>query len=216
MKTIIINIVMILAITLLTLQIIQAQGTTYLSNLGQASDGNLAVGSDSWIAGGISTGNNADGYSLDSVQLTMTDASGNPSGFTAMIYGAADIHGGIFPASSLRTLGGSLNPATGGIFTYTPVSSLTLAPNTDYFIVLTAGTAGAYEWSFTHSSVFNPGDAWVLSISLGSSDGSNWNFMSGDFAQFALNATAVPEPSSSWLLLLCSGIFIYARRASHR
>jgi hypothetical protein len=60
--------------------------TAYLSNLGQSSTGSLAVGSDSWLAASFGTGTNEGGYELNSIQLAMTDASGNPSGFTVMIY----------------------------------------------------------------------------------------------------------------------------------
>jgi hypothetical protein len=63
---------------LLAQQLALAQGTTtYLSNLGQASAGSLAVGSDSWLAAPFGTGFNAGGYVLDSAQLSLTDASGN-------------------------------------------------------------------------------------------------------------------------------------------
>jgi hypothetical protein len=204
---------------LLTQQVTQAQGTiTYLSNVGQTSTGSDAVGSDSWLAADLITGNNVNGYILDSVQLAMTDASGNPSGFTAMIYGAADTHGAILPASSLGTLDGSLNPATGGVFTYTPASSLTLLPNTDYFIVLTAGTAvanGAYEWSLAGTYSYNASSGWgvgsnegTVGIFLSSHNGLSWSGNEGNL-QFAINATPIPEPSSSFLLLLGSGVFIY-------
>src|ERR1035441_4891149 len=49
---------------LLAPQIIQAQGTTYLSNLDQSSVGSVAVGSDSWLAGIFNTGHKLDGRGL--------------------------------------------------------------------------------------------------------------------------------------------------------
>ena len=159
-------------------QIVQAQGTmTYLSNLNQASAGSLAVGSDSWLAAGFGTGNNANGYVLNSIQLGMTDASGNPSNFTVMIYANAGPTG-IFPGSSLGTLDGSLNPATGGIFTYTPASNLTLSPSTFYYIVLTAGTTvanGAYDWSYAGANSYNPSGGWF-------SLGGIWTSSNGSFS----------------------------------
>jgi hypothetical protein len=148
MKNLIIGSVIALA-SILAPQILKAQGTTFLSNLGQPSDGSNAVGSDSWLAALFFTGTNSSGYMLGSLQLAITDASGNPSGFTAMLYSAL-IGGGTFPGSSLGTLDGSLNPTTAGIYTFTPASNLTLSAGTPYFIVLTAGTTvvnGAYEWS---------------------------------------------------------------------
>jgi hypothetical protein len=44
--------------------------------------GSPSVASDSWLAAEFGTGTDASGYVLNSVQLGMTDASGNPSGFT--------------------------------------------------------------------------------------------------------------------------------------
>jgi hypothetical protein len=77
----------IVAIGLFSQQFLQAQGTmTYLSNLGQPTVGTNAVGSDSWLAAGFYTGTNAGGYLLDSIQLGMANASGNPTNFTVMLY----------------------------------------------------------------------------------------------------------------------------------
>jgi len=219
MKKITMRDVIVFAVALLAPQITQGQGTmTYLSNLGQASAGSLAVGSDSWLATRFFTGTNAGGYVLDSIQLGMADASGNPSGFTVMLYSSLII--AIRPGSSLGTLNGSLNPVTSGIYTYTPDSSLTLPAYTYYYIVLTAGTTvanGAYEWSYAGVNSYNRSGGWFsLGPVVTSSNGSSWNSISGAYPQFAINATPVPEPSPSFLLLLGSGIFIYVRRAFHR
>jgi hypothetical protein len=218
------TIIGIIGFGLFATQITEAQGTlTYLSNLGQTSTGNNPVGSNSWLAAGFFTGTNVNGYILNSVQLGMADASGSPSGFTVMLYSA--ISGlGTNPGNNLDTLNGSLSPVSGGIFTYTSTDNLTLSPNTEYFIVLTAGTAvanGAYEWNFMNTSSYNPVDNWLATVTLSSNNGSsswtrlgtNPNF---DYSGFALNAIPAPEPSPSWLLLLGSGIFIYVRRTFQR
>jgi hypothetical protein len=222
MKTLISNIIL-LAVALLTPLLTQAQGTIYLSNLEQASTGSVTIGSDSWLAALFLTGNNAAGYALNSVQLALTDATGNPSGFTAMIYSAI-IGDGINPGSSLGTLDGSLNPATVNIYTYTDDSNIILSPSTHYFIVLTAGTTianGAYEWSLAGTDSYNPSGHWrviqgVSSDVFQSSDGLSWNSLSATYPQFAITATPVPEPSPSLLLLLGSGIFVYTRRTLRR
>jgi hypothetical protein len=94
----------------------------------------------------------------------MTDASGNPSNFTAMIYTAVGFSGPN-PGSSLGTLDGSLNPVGSGVYTYTDDSNITLSPYGIYFIVLTAGTAianGAYDWSLTIPNAYNPSGGWFL------------------------------------------------------
>ena len=199
---------------LLAPQILQAQGTTYLSNLDQSSVGSLAAGSDSWLAATFETGTNPGGYVLNSIQLAMTDAVGSTGGFMVMLYAPAS--GSFLPGSSLGTLNGSLNPVTSGLYTYTPAANLTLAPRTTYSIVLTAGTTvanGAYEWSYAGINSYNPTDDWgTLSGVLGgawtSSNGSSpWIGNEGAFPQFAVNGTGVPEPGVLGLFVL-GGFFL--------
>ncbi|HVU07402.1 MAG TPA: choice-of-anchor R domain-containing protein [Verrucomicrobiae bacterium] len=213
------KLIIIFLVALLASRLVQAQGTTYLSNLGQAPVGSNPVGNDSWLAAGFFTGNNVGGYMLNSVQLEMTDASGSPSGFTIMIYDRGDNPNVIVPGSSLGVLSGSADPSTGGIYTYT-TSGLTLSPSTYYYVVLTAGTAvanGAYDWSVMNTASYNPDDSWIGSVTLVSHDGSSWGtlptYPQYDFSQFAITATPVPEPSSSWLILFGGGILFYVRRS---
>ena len=210
------KIIVILAAGLLAQQIIQAQGTLYLSNLGQPSTGSLAVGSNAWYAADFITGTNAGGYILNSVNLAMTDATSNPSGFTALIYSAVALSS-VNPGSNLETLNGSANPAANGIYTYTDSSNLILSPNTGYFIVLTSGTAitnGAYQWIITStpSSGYNSYHWGGGNLFLHSNNGSSWSFTSGTYGQFAIDATAVPEPSSLGLLVLGGLGFFWHRR----
>ena len=214
----IINGIIVVALALLPPRTVQAQGTiTYLSNLGQASAGSLGVGSDSWYAALFFTGTNPSGYELDSIQLEMADASGNPNGFTAMLY-SASFGSGIAPGNSLGTLDGSVNPAMGGIFTYTPISNLTLSRNTPYFIVLSSGTAvadGAYGWSFVGTYSYSQNGGWRTFANIfQSSNGSSWTSATSSDAQFAINATAVPEPGVLGLIGLGGLAFLWHRRQS--
>ncbi len=207
----------IVSTSILASQIVKAQGTiTYLSNLDQASAGSLAVGSNSWFAAVFGTGNNAGGYSLNSIQLEMTDASGAPGNFTAMLYGNGTYPAGNSLGGSLGTLNGSLNPTTAGIYTFTSVSNLLLSPSTLYSIVLTAGTAvanGSYDWSYVSSYSYNPSGGWISDIKLlTSSDGFNWGIIAGEFPQYAINATAIPEPGVLSLFGLGGLAFLCHRR----
>ncbi len=205
----------IVSTSILAPQIVRAQGAvTYLSNLNQASAGSLAVGSDSWLAALFITGTNANGYMLNSVQLGMADASGSPSNFMVMLY-TAFIGGATLPGSSLGTLNGSLNPTAAGIYTFTSVSNLMLSPNKQYYIVLTAGTMvanGAYSWS---ESTFPPSSSGNWSASNGilqSANGTAPWFPTAGIAQFAITATAIPEPGVLGLFGLGGLAFLWNRR----
>ena len=109
-------------------------------------------------------------------------------------------------------MNGSLSPATAGVFTYTPVANLTLSRQTDYFIVLTAATAianGAYGLSLSGIDSYNPSGNWrviqgLFSGVYGSSNGSAWNSLAGTYPQFAIDATAIPEPGVLSLFALGS------------
>jgi hypothetical protein len=216
MKKIILFAIPALALGLLSPQFAQAQGTLYVSNLGLTSSSSSPVGNDSWLAVDFRTGTNAAGYSLNSFQLALADASGNPSGFTAMLYTLGG-YANPGPGSSLGTLNGSLSPVTGGIYTYSPASNLTLSRSATYFIVLTAATAvadGAYEWSVTSTHTFTLSGGWNGSADFfSSSDGSNWRQLGGPYPQFAIYATDLPVPEPSTLgLLALGGCFLLWRR----
>jgi hypothetical protein len=200
----------------LAAQTARSQGTVYLSNLGQPSVGSATVGSDSWLAETLITGNNPGGYALDSVQVAMAPASGSPSGFTVMLYSkSTQASSGPIPGDSLGTLSGSsTDPVNGGIYTYT-AAGLTLSSSSDYFIVLTAGTAvanGAYEWSYAGGNSYNPFGGWSFEGFFQSSDGSSWNYTSSAFAQYAIDATAVPEPGVFGLFGLGGSFLAWHRR----
>jgi hypothetical protein len=210
------NGMIVFAVGLLAPQTARSQGTsTYISSLGLPSAGTEEVGSDSWIADQIKTGNNPGGYALDTIQLAMAPASGAPSGFTVMLYSAISF-AAILPGTSLGTLSGPTDPETDGTYTYT-ASDLTLSPSTFYFIVVTAGTpvaSGLYAWSFASSLPSSSGgwDGAVFFIT--SSDGSTWSTLSntdGDL-QYALTATPTPEPNTLGLLGLSGMLFFAWRR----
>jgi hypothetical protein len=173
------KLIILFAVGLLTQQVIQAQGTICLSNLGQAFAGNLAVGSDSWYAALFFTGTNADGYLLDSVQLGMAGATGDPSGFTVAIYTQTGVAGGGAPGRSLGALNGSSNPTSAGLYTYAPTSSVALSRDTPYYIVLTAGTAivgGAYDWNYVGAYAYSQNGGWrTFADVMYSGDGSSWS-----------------------------------------
>ena len=210
--------VIVLVFGFLTPQIAQAQGTIYLSNLGEPSTGSRAVGSNSWLAVPFVTGINDGGYILNSIQLGVADASGNPGGFTVMLYATKPLSAS--PGNSLGALSGSTDPATSGVYTYSPAGNLTLSEFTEYLIVLTAGTAvanGAYQWSFTSTSSYNQAGRWSIGTFAGpgpflsSINGSSWSPIPTTYLQLAINATAVPEPGGLGLFVLGGLLFGFGR-----
>lgn len=182
-------------------QMLLAQGTLYLSNLGEASAGGTVVASDAWLAESFLTGTNSSGYYLNSIQLLMNQASGSPGGFNLCLYG-----NGAFPGHSLGGLSG-LEPSTGGVYSYSN-PSLTLLPSTYYFLVLTAATPtpqGSYSQSYSASFDYGSSDGWILSTyRYTSTDGSSWTRggYPGYSFQFAVEATAIPEPSVPAIMVL--------------
>jgi PEP-CTERM motif len=210
MKRSVLNAVVATFVGLLGAQIGRGQGSvTYLSSVGQSPAGATSVGSDVWLASPIITGSNPGGYLLGSVQLTMADSTGSPSGFTVMIYSRKNFLG-VSPGSNLETLSGPANPSTAGNYTYTSASSLLLSPGTDYFIVVTASMPvanGAYAWDYTAANNYNPIGGWNAGGATGSSNGTTWNIPTSGFLQFALNATAAPEPGTLGLLALGGLVF---------
>jgi hypothetical protein len=196
-----IKLAFVLAIIMSMAQTVQCQGILYVSNLGQAPTGSLAVGSNSWSAQTFVTGSSPGGYQLNSLQLLMDAASGTPGGFAVSIYSkTGDPHSlhlpGDTPQSSLGSLAGS-DPAAGGLFTFT-ASNLMLSPSTFYFVVVTATTPtneGAYVWSaadtLTQSNGFTIDDSY-----FSSTNGSSWtSYLRQDVFQLGVNASVAPPPN---------------------
>jgi hypothetical protein len=176
--------------------LVQAQGTLYVSNLGQPSSGSAPVASDQWLADVFGTGTNSGGYELNSIQLLMNAASNSPSGFTVSIFN--DNGPGGVPGSSLGSLSGSANPSAAGIYTYT-ASGLNLQPSTRYMLVLWATTpltSGSYNWSVPYPSGSSSIESWRIYGAYSSSDnGLSWGETRW-ILQYGIYATAVPEPSA--------------------
>ena len=220
MRRTIISAIIASVLGLLAPQTLPAQGTTYMSNLNQPSVGSLAVGSNSWMGAVFLAGNNPDGYTLNSVELALSNASGNPADLRVMIYYAGG--GGAVPAFSLGTLNGSLDPVGAGIYTYTPADPITFARNSPYAIVLTSGTAvvdGSYQWSYAGTNSYNPIGGWSTPPSTVAGVWSSINGSPGSwvknvtaFPQFAVEATAVPEPGVLSLFVLGGLHLVWHRR----
>jgi|SRR5579885_3502471 len=193
---------------------LQGQGVLYVSNLGETAGGAMAVASNSWIAQLFVSGSNPQGYLLNSIQLLMNPASGNPSGFAVSIY-SADGNGN--PGTLLGNLFGDSNPMAGGVFSYS-ASEVKLSPITDYFVSVTAATSvgtGAYSWSLantTSDTTFGDPRWAIYELYDTSLNGVDWTHFAGQNPfQMAIYATAIPEPSVAFLVFLGGGVLIFLR-----
>lgn len=185
------------SIGLFAVHLAPSQSTLCLSNLGETPGGSVAARHDQWLAGAFSTGNAPGGYGLNSIQLLMNPASGNPSGFTVALY---HINGAL-PGASIVGLTGD-DPAAGGVFSYAAPGTI-LSPYTSYFVVITAVipvASASYNWSLASTGAYSSSEGWKLAPAYYSSnDGSSWGLTRPFPLQFAIYATAVPEPSVSAL-----------------
>lgn len=188
----------------------QAGAATMFSNLGQTSAGSLAVARDSWRAEIFYTGANADGYLLNSIQLQLGTPIGAPSGLILAIYDRNEF---FKPGASLELLTGT-EPSGSGVFTFQS-SGLLLHPYTGYFIVATAITpltSGSFRWDITswvdQTPFFDFGAGGLL---FDSPDGQTWTFSRPNNFMFAIEATAIPEPTALALLGL-GGMLLLTRR----
>jgi hypothetical protein len=184
-------ITLVLTAELFAPSFVQAQGTLYVSNLGQTPAGSASIGSDSWIAqsfGILATDPNT--YILNSIQLLMNPASGNPNGFSVSIYSSLN------PINNLGNLSGP-DPSAGGVFTYT-ASGITLSSG-NYAVVVTAATPvaqGAYGWSAANG-VTQDGTWYINDGYSTSADGLSWTgHVRQNVFQLAIYATEVPEPAT--------------------
>jgi hypothetical protein len=176
------------------------RAAVYLSNLGETPSTVIPSsisGQNLWLAQTFHTGAAAGGYSLDSVQLSL-NVTGSPSGnFSVYVYGST-LNGGS-PTTPLSTLTGP-NPTTSGTYTFN-ASGFSLSPSTFYWVVATTTAnpaANPYSWNVASDYNYATSDNWSIPqtpqyLSL---DGSTWphNFLIVNPFQFAVNATAVPEP----------------------
>lgn len=209
---------LILAITLAP----QAQAATVVSNLGNTSDGSLAVNNLTGPLGfaGVDAANSfttGAAATLESVTLSL-------SGFGVVDFKVAlylDSAG--LPGTSLVTLTGNSNPSSLGLYTYT--GTYALAASTTYWVVASVPHDVAVNHLANWYSTTNPSETGQPGWSIG--DGSaqrHWSsgvpeaWAGSDRAlQFSAETMSVPEPGRATLLFgsVCLATVLRRRRVAH-
>ena len=171
-----------------------------VSNLGQTPTSKAVVASDEWIAQSFGiAANDPTHFTLNSIQLQMNPGTGSPGGFGVSIYSSTSAS---LPGTDLGALTGP-DPASGGLFTYTPTSKIILSGGGStanlYFVVVTAATPaaqGGYVWSAADS--YTESNPWFIDdVYASSANGSSWtSTIRQDVFQMAIFATPTPEPAT--------------------
>ena len=173
-----------------------------LSNLTTSGTGTVVVDSSGGEAAGFTTGGNAGGYTLESVDVrigSVTNTQGNASGdLTVALYTSASNGTPGASQAALSALSGG-NPTGAGTFTYTcpAAADCSLSPVTEYHVVLTAPNTtgnGRYVWSVasTLSATQEPSNnGWFVNVSHYHYSGSWRNVSSANKTK----VTAAADPS---------------------
>ena len=143
-----------------------------VSNVGQTSDGALlhralAPGGNLWhLAQQFTTGANAGGYTLTSIEFNMAEAVSAPANIRAELW-SSDTNGD--PDSKLASLAVPSTVGTGNVAFYAPANT-TLAASTKYFAVLYPTGATEGKWTRTSTNGEDSGAASGWSIANGAHD----------------------------------------------
>ena len=181
-----------------------------VSNLGETySNSNCFVGNLGGgyqrCGAGFSTGNTANGYTLDSVTASFNTSVGNPAALTVALHAAS----GNKPASTAienATFSGDVSPSAAGEYTYDCSGvGCQLSANTTYYVVVqttNAGSGNYYFWKTTSSNdeTKSPStNVWSISddYHVGGGGGGNFGGVVEAAALFKVAATVyVPPPAT--------------------
>jgi hypothetical protein len=196
---------------LLALAVPSLRALTYIDNLNQttSSTNNLF---QNWYGTQFTTDASAPFFSLDNITISVFSAASPGSPFTVNIFSDASGE----PGSVLGVLTGT-TPTGAGNFTFA-ATGITLSASTPYWVVVQVSGASTYLIADTHSSTI--GGTWLTTTGgdFSTNSGALWvnSDAFGDRNQYALNATAVPEPSEYATMLGASalGLVLWRRRRS--
>lgn len=136
-----------------------------------------------WLRIGFATGNNSNGYIINSVILRFAEITANPN-LVVRLY--SDI-GGTIGGQIAQFVNPVFTPNIGANYVFTLVNPQTLAANTTYWLVVgILSGSGQYIWAFTTSGNQSGLSGWsIRDDSLFSLDqGGTWQFFAGVVFQF--------------------------------
>jgi hypothetical protein len=189
-----------------------AAGTILFDNLSAGSpNGSLGVGNTQWVAQSFSTTNES--FILSNIRLRLWNQNGTSGNFEIQVWDVLGTSGS--PGSQVGTtiytgLAQNLSSEYGGLLEASGLS-VTLAPNTDYYLVAKGTTLvdipdfegdlpGSLSWDATD---INTSATYVAT-------GSGWN---GPYGQdMYMKVTAVPEPTTYGLVLCSISLAAHRRR----
>jgi hypothetical protein len=195
---------------------------TAVSNIGQADGGGPVVGKlgpgiDGLGAVGFSTG--ATTTALVDVRIPVIQRGGNSaSGFTVALFSGIGAGG---PTGLVGNLVGDSSPVDGFTYSYSPVNSVSLLPNTQYWVVVSAPTTPAltfFTLGGTHSTGEDSGGlpGWSISdVRWGSGNGGvTWGSSPNSLIKVAITVDSVGVPESTGfevLFLAIAALGLFAR-----
>lgn len=174
-----------------------------VSNLGEAGSGSVNFSGNNWLGASFTTDNLE--YTLNNVTLSLDSPLANNVTVTLRIF--ADGSGA--PTGSALETFTPLTFSSGGNKTFNS-TGLDLAANSTYWLTV-SGTGTIPVW-FATASPNQTGNWTIGDNGRGSSDaGATWPTTSPNIGKFSIDASPVPEPTPSALILLATGCFAVFR-----
>lgn len=174
--------------------------TAFSNPFSQVLTGNSTVSGSNWFTTGFTTGTSPDFLSLTAVKLSLatsgTTTSTNP--IVRLFSGVSN------PTTQIATLTGStLSSSLPSTVTFLPPTSpLALSPDTNYWVVLSAGGSDAYGWYATDESPDQQNGSGYSFVAgrRSTNAGSTWsNNGLATLSAVAIDVVSVPEPSTIML-----------------
>ena len=160
-----------------------------VSNLGQTFQTVGAVLPDG-TAQGFRTGPTGTGYTLTSIDLELQFVP------AATQFPTITLHSGSAAGSKVADFTAPSTPGSLDVYTFTPTTTVTLAPNTDYWVVATSGVVGI-DWGVVYADEdATPAPGWSIHDRGQYNDGTGFEDYLADLAtQIRVNGAINDAPT---------------------